>query len=901
MPPVTLNKRAQSFTSGLTIPFWLMPQRQPSDGEAVPVLHTTPNYALDCQTVDRTFRIKYRDQQRKRPITEDYRFQSVIVPNEERLETLDEKEIRKTKVEIAQHLSNTIRRLLASNELKKYISGTERTTINNFIKCMRVAAIRSGDFAATSADDDEIIALTAYFTLREKFVYDELLPGLNMLPNGLLTPGDGTFLPRVKILAKHFLIDLKGIKKPEDFKNFGNYGKEFDDVGLAKICQSFSQQELFAFLFPGFMEGDEPFLPPWKYFTCSWQGNEGKELAKKAIRYVLRKEEAIKADGSIDIDVLKTKNWSTIFFSEEYGLGGMLVTCPFTRNIFEAIKLAIPEGIGLEENQLNPWEIRYNKMWQMEDSEGNLLIEHLVKYIVEKHLPQKLGVKLLQDNGKLDPKKTKDINWVRLCEEVCGSQFSNSPIKVHEVLQKLYPDSFGYKEDQIQPWEFKYQGKWDGETGKELFKKAFLFNLAKAGFGKVDFTDNQVKVVFSKEVLEQRLAQGRPNFRRIINSFGSLISGFRKLFNGTPNDAIAYAFDAPAELSKTRDVAKYLQAIIEHNGGRVEIILEAGELLNSIQADKPQLEKTIVQEEDFSEDKLDDDLKVYADNDYLENETVYNYGGDPTIDTYLNEIGKKPLLTHEEAIDLGRKVQAGDEEAKDKLTTSNLRLVVSISKRYIGRGLSYADLIQEGNLGLMRAVDKFDPEKGFRFSTYASWWIKKFVRQALTDTSRTIRVPKSGLAKIYKIKEAQAKLSPDENRLTASSDQVAKELDVPKEKVIEMNLAAKASCSLNSPTGFSDDEIRGTSMDVAEQPTYADDFALSSDLEGVLKTLSPKERKVIELRFGFDGEGAKTLEEVGKILGITREGVRQQEAKALLKLRSPGRIEKLEEYNLLAS
>ena len=327
---------------------------------------------------------------------------------------------------------------------------------------------------------------------------------------------------------------------------------------------------------PACQENNDPVLPGWIHSNNprKWEGEEGKELARKASKWVLKNEGAIRDNGSVDLEILKTRNWSEIFYDKKYGLGGMLVSCGFTKNIFEAIKLAIPESIGLEENQVKPWEITYRHMWQMEDSEGRLLIDHVTKYLIEKYLPQKYKLNLLKENGRLDAAKAKEINWSRLYVEVCPSALVNSSVKAHEALKRYSPNLFGYEDNQIKPWELRWENKWEGSQGKELFKKAFIYTLAKAGFGELDFTTG-VKAIFTKESLDERLKQSRPNLQKIITDNG-LMLGLRKSYSGNLSDAIASIFSAPEEIEKTRDLIKYLQAIIEDKGNYVLIDLEDG-------------------------------------------------------------------------------------------------------------------------------------------------------------------------------------------------------------------------------------------------------------------------------------------------------------------------------------
>ncbi len=848
------------------------------------------NGASEVKAITKVNKIRYKDPKSKKNIEEDYEYKDIIAPNAERLETFMEESIRKLKVNIAFKLSDKIRELLANGELKRYIGDKKKITLNDFIKCIRVASVREGDFAATSADDDELIALVAYNALGEQSVKGKILPGFFSLPDGLLVPGDAKFILRVNVLAKHFLIDIKGFKTPESLKRLENYDKELTDAHLRIVLRTFSPQNLFNFLFPGFQDGDDPIIPSWKYFSYpnKWDGEEGKELAKRASRWVLQKEGVIKNNGAIDLQVLKDKNWSSIFYSEKYELGGMMVSCPFTKNIFEAIKLAIPEAIGFEENQIKPWEITHMNMWQAEDLDGNLLIDHLTKYLVENYLPRQ-GIKLLKENGngRLDAKEAIKINWGQLYYKVCSSALVNSPVKAHEALQRVYDDSFGFENDQIKLWELRWEGKWDGEYGKELFKKAFLYYLVKDELGELNCTDG-IRAVFTKEKFESKIQKERSNLQKIITDNG-LMSGFRKIYNGNLNTAIKDIFNAPDEISQVRDVMKYLQSIIEKNNGKVEFTLKA----NLQEQALPVADSS----DGFSEKSLSKDLQAYSDNSYIERETINTTAMDPLDIAYLDKIGKLPLLTAAEEVTLGRMVKENNHEAREEFIIKNIRLVASIAKKYKNNGLSYGDLLQEGVIGLMKAVEKFDPERGYKFSTYAAWWIKQSIKNALNNTSRIVKVTRHMLDKVKEVNEVEKKLSQNLDITIISDEQIAASLDITKEKVQEIKASKRQPVSINIPNHPYE---KDNGYDVADESNHVESFALRADVELVLKSLTQRERKVIELRFGFDGNGTKTLEEVGKILKIHRERVRQLESKAIGKLRSPERAEKLEGYVNLA-
>ena len=265
---------------------------------------------------------------------------------------------------------------------------------------------------------------------------------------------------------------------------------------------------------------------------------------------------------------------------------------------------------------------------------------------------------------------------------------------------------------------------------------------------------------------------------------------------------------------------------------------------------------------------------------------------------YLKEIGRINLLTSDEEFEYAKRAEEGDEEAKRMLAESNLSLVVSIAKRYVGRGMLFLDLIQEGNIGLMKAVDKFDPTKGYKFSTYATWWIRQAITRAIADQARTIRVPVHMVETINKLARVQRQLTQDLNR-EPTDEEIAKKLGISIEKVREVYKISQDPVSLETPIGEEDDSHLGDF--IKDERTmgpeeYATIEMLKEELQGVLGTLTDREEKVLRLRFGLDDGQCRTLEEVGQIFGVTRERIRQIEAKALRKLRHPSRSRKLKDF-----
>ncbi len=265
---------------------------------------------------------------------------------------------------------------------------------------------------------------------------------------------------------------------------------------------------------------------------------------------------------------------------------------------------------------------------------------------------------------------------------------------------------------------------------------------------------------------------------------------------------------------------------------------------------------------------------------------------------YLKEIGKIPLLTSDEEIELAKKIEIEDDEAKRRLAEANLRLVVSIAKKYVGRGMLFLDLIQEGNLGLIKAVEKFDYRKGYKFSTYATWWIRQAITRAIADQARTIRIPVHMVETINKLIRVSRQLVQELGREPVP-EEIAEVMDISEERVREILKIAQEPVSLETPIGEEDDSHLGDFIEdhEARAPAEAASFELLKEqLEDVLETLTPREEKVLRLRFGLDDGRSRTLEEVGQFFGVTRERIRQIEAKALRKLRHPMRSKRLKDY-----
>ena len=308
-----------------------------------------------------------------------------------------------------------------------------------------------------------------------------------------------------------------------------------------------------------------------------------------------------------------------------------------------------------------------------------------------------------------------------------------------------------------------------------------------------------------------------------------------------------------------------------------------------------------VLKDDFEDEPNEEDLKEVQDLKLDEISTDDSFEGiniDDPVRMYLREIGRIKLLTYDQELDLAKRVLKDDEDAKQELAEANLRLVVSIAKKYVGRGMLFLDLIQEGNMGLIKAVEKFDYTKGFKFSTYATWWIRQSITRAIADQARTIRIPVHMVETINKLIRTSRHLLQKLGR-EPSQEEIAEELEISIERVAEIQKIAQDPVSLETPIGEEDDSHLGDFIQDDDSPAPQDAAAytmLKEQLAEVMSTLTPREAKVLRLRFGLDDGKARTLEEVGKEFEVTRERIRQIEAKALRKLRHPSRSKKLKDY-----
>ena len=315
----------------------------------------------------------------------------------------------------------------------------------------------------------------------------------------------------------------------------------------------------------------------------------------------------------------------------------------------------------------------------------------------------------------------------------------------------------------------------------------------------------------------------------------------------------------------------------------------------------PVIDDAMLADDSMLLDDLDDDYREEKDGEDIDLDAIdllEGIGTEDPVRMYLKEIGKVPLLSAEEEIELAQRMEEGDQEAKKRLAEANLRLVVSIAKRYVGRGMLFLDLIQEGNLGLIKAVEKFDYRKGYKFSTYATWWIRQAITRAIADQARTIRIPVHMVETINKLIRVSRQLLQELGR-EPTPEEIAEEMNMPVDRVREILKISQEPVSLETPIGEEEDSHLGDFIQDDNVPVPSDAAAftlLKEQLVEVLGTLTEREQKVLRLRFGLDDGRARTLEEVGKEFNVTRERIRQIEAKALRKLRHPSRSRKLKDY-----
>jgi len=402
---------------------------------------------------------------------------------------------------------------------------------------------------------------------------------------------------------------------------------------------------------------------------------------------------------------------------------------------------------------------------------------------------------------------------------------------------------------------------------------------------KVDETNKEV----IKEKKKTSKEEKKVNNKNELKEEASDASGE----NGTPKNQEKDKIQKIVNSAKAKGKITYGELAAElgdANSEQIDKVFEAFEQMgvNVLKDDEDLLEPDIDDLNEVEEIKLEE----------IDLNNIEGVSVDDPVRMYLREIGRISLLSFDEELDLAKRVLEGDEEAKQKLAESNLRLVVSIAKKYVGRGMLFLDLIQEGNMGLIKAVEKFDYQKGYKFSTYATWWIRQAITRAIADQARTIRIPVHMVETINKLIRTSRHLLQQLGR-EPSPEEIAEEMEIPVEKVMEIQKIAQDPVSLETPIGEEDDSHLGDFIPDDESPAPHDSAAytlLKEQLEEVMSTLTPREAKVLKLRFGLEDGKARTLEEVGKEFQVTRERIRQIEAKALRKLRHPSRSKRLKDY-----
>ncbi len=400
-----------------------------------------------------------------------------------------------------------------------------------------------------------------------------------------------------------------------------------------------------------------------------------------------------------------------------------------------------------------------------------------------------------------------------------------------------------------------------------------------------------------KKAADEQLAAASPEPKKPARRKKAEAAAVPAAEEKTPEELINELVEKAKKTGKTttRDIAA-----LEEKGVDAETITKLYDMLeaNNIDVDISAEDAAILEDIDLPEIEELNEIEEVTEEEIAETKIDDSYSTDDPVRMFLKEIGKVPLLTAEEEVELAIRMSEGDEEAKRRMTEANLRLVVSIAKRYVGRGMLFLDLIQEGNLGLIKAVEKFDYTKGYKFSTYATWWIRQAITRAIADQARTIRIPVHMVETINKVIRVSRQLLQELGH-DPSAEEIAAEMGMPVDKVREILKIAQEPVSLETPIGEEEDSHLGDFIpdEDASEPSEAASFSLLKEqLMEVLDTLTPREKKVLELRFGIVDGRTRTLEEVGKEFNVTRERIRQIEAKALRKLRHPSRSKKLRDF-----
>lgn len=791
------------------------------------------------------------------------------------------------------------------------------------------------------AEDDELLTLTAYYTAKSKNNPNYII---NHIPDRLIKEGSNKFNSRVKLLTKHVLLDLKGItsaRQVELYLNKHNYLDDFKDAGLTNIWNLFTFRNLTRITFPEEVSGNNPNIRDW-FLAKNLKGEESSESTSIGAAWVL--EHGVKIFNTekrvFDIEKMKGIHWEAIF--NEYGLSldSRSINTLELINV-GAIKLGVNNLIGHErEDQFHEWDIQRVNMWEEKFKDGCRLIDYVTDFLVEVRLRKNHPEMFKNDGkGKIIPKELEKIKLSKEYESIAPGGLQNSNMGSIQAFKRRHPECFGWSEDKIKPTEVKAYGKFQGEKGEKLFAKGFAFCLFKAGLGKFNPTQIPPIVFTRKELMEWRIKNIKSwaSFFKNANSFcKNITSAFDKLCDNN----IITAFEmllgpvnektgcfgssdiSPVDIKSKKllsvEFTDSKTCIIEINSPEdntsneipINLTIDVGSKTHSPEDDKvPTVEELTEIENQLSSES----------NDFTHTESE-GHLTDPT-DIFFKEMRDIPLLKREEEIELAKAIElakmlesensdfndldtdtvkqiiSNGIKATNKLVEGNLRLVVSIAKRYQNRGLSLQDLIQEGSIGLIHATKKYDYKLGYKFGTYATWWIRRSVTRALSNKSKTVRIPEHIVQAIRDLNKASKKLRDEsvENR-EPTIDQIAVEMGLSVEKVKGIIAANKRYTSLEAQENDDKKGLGSILEDVKSPNPYKETLhnLLKEDVNKVLKSLTQREREVIILRFGLDGNRAKTLDEVAKIFRITRERIRQIEAKAMIKLQKPGRREKLE-------
>ena len=486
---------------------------------------------------------------------------------------------------------------------------------------------------------------------------------------------------------------------------------------------------------------------------------------------------------------------------------------------------------------------------------------------------------------EIEETKTKKVKKQEIVEEA-----KTKKTKLEEIVKE--PKTKKSKEKKPEE-KVKNKAKKEEPVEEIKSKKAKQEELVQENIKEQEAVEDKKEKKTKKSINEEILEEVRKEIKENAKD--------RKLDKKIEEDKEQQAKEEIEETDKVKQIIEKAKT-----NGKITY----GELSSELdEANVEQIDKVFDTFEDLGVDILQEDLEEPDVEDLEEvedikleeidlNAAMDGVNIDDPVRMYLREIGKIPLLTYEQELELAQKILDGDETAKQKLAESNLRLVVSIAKKYVGRGMLFLDLIQEGNMGLIKAVEKFDYTKGFKFSTYATWWIRQAITRAIADQARTIRIPVHMVETINKLIRTSRHLLQQLGR-EPTPEEIAKEMEISVEKVMEIQKIAQDPVSLETPIGEEDDSHLGDFIQDDDSPAPQDSATytlLKEQLEEVMQTLTPREAKVLKLRFGLEDGKARTLEEVGREFMVTRERIRQIEAKALRKLRHPSRSKKLRDY-----